>query len=43
MVSKSASGNYVCLAQQFSSPVTTTGKGATYGDVDTQAECVNGW
>jgi prepilin-type N-terminal cleavage/methylation domain-containing protein len=43
MVSKSPSGNYVCLAQQFSSPVTTTGKGATFADVDTQVECTNGW
>jgi type IV pilus assembly protein PilA len=43
MVSKSPSGNYVCLAQQFASPVTTTGKGATFADVDTQAECTNGW
>jgi type IV pilus assembly protein PilA len=43
MVAMSPSGNYVCLAQQFSSPVTSTGKGATFAAVDTQAECTNGW
>jgi type IV pilus assembly protein PilA len=43
VVSLSPSGSYVCLAQQFASPVTTTGKGPAFADVDTIAECTNGW
>jgi type IV pilus assembly protein PilA len=43
LVSHSPSGSYVCLAQQFSSPVTTTGKASTFASVDTVAECTGGW
>jgi len=43
LVGLSASGSYVCVAQQFASPLTTTGKGATFADVDTVPECSSGW
>jgi type IV pilus assembly protein PilA len=43
VVSLSKSGTYFCLAQEFSSPVTSKGQGLAYADVDTVAECTNGW
>jgi type IV pilus assembly protein PilA len=43
MVGKSASGEYFCLSQLATSPATDRGHGALFTDVDTTAECTNGW
>jgi type IV pilus assembly protein PilA len=43
LVGLSRSGEYFCLAQLATSPATDRGRGAAFGDVDTTAECVNGW
>jgi type IV pilus assembly protein PilA len=43
MVGQSASGRFFCIAEIPGSPVTERGQGAAFTDVDTIAECVNGW
>lgn len=43
LVRRSGSGRYFCVAQVFLSPATLKGAGATFGDVDTIAECDGGW
>jgi hypothetical protein len=43
LVGVSSTGNYYCLAQLATSPATDRGRGTAFGDVDTVAECVNGW
>jgi type IV pilus assembly protein PilA len=43
LVRRSGSGRYFCLAQLPISPATLRGAGATFGDVDTIAECDGGW
>jgi type IV pilus assembly protein PilA len=43
LVGLSKSGSYFCLAQLATSPATDRGHGVAFGDVDTTAECINGW
>jgi type IV pilus assembly protein PilA len=43
LVTKSGSGTYFCLRQRVNSPVWEQGRGATFPDVDTLAECIGGW
>jgi type IV pilus assembly protein PilA len=43
LVGVSSTGEYFCLAQLATSPATDRGRGNAFGDVDTVAECVNGW
>ena len=43
LVRESLSGAFFCVAQIRSNPATLRGGGATFADVDTIAECSNGW
>ena len=43
LVRESLSGAFFCVAQIPSNPATLRGGGATFADVDTIAECSNGW
>ena len=43
LVRRSGTGRYFCIAQVLISPATLRGVGATFGDVDTIAECDSGW
>ncbi len=43
LVTLSKSGTYFCVAQVANNPATDRGKGVTFGDVDTIAECTGGW
>lgn len=43
LVGLSSSRTYFCLAQVPTSPATDTGHGDLFTDVDTIAECTNGW
>lgn len=43
LVAKSGSGTYFCLRQLANSPAFERGRGATFADVDTTAECTGGW
>jgi type IV pilus assembly protein PilA len=43
LVSVSSTGRYYCLAQVAGSPSTSRGQGTAFADVDTTAECTNGW
>lgn len=43
LIERSKSGTYFCIAQVPGSPLTSRGGSATYADVDTTAECANGW
>jgi type IV pilus assembly protein PilA len=43
LVGLSSSNTYFCLAQVASNPATDKGRGWVFADVDTIAECTNGW
>ena len=43
LVRESLSGAFFCVAQIRANPATLRGGGATFADVDTIAECSNGW
>jgi type IV pilus assembly protein PilA len=43
LVGLSSSHTYFCLAQVATSPATDTSQGQTFAQVDTVAECNNGW
>jgi type IV pilus assembly protein PilA len=43
LVSVSSTGRYFCLAQVPGSPATDRGQGTVFTDIDTTAECNNGW
>ncbi len=43
LIERSATGTYFCIAQVAGSPLTSRGGSATYTDVDTTAECTQGW
>jgi type IV pilus assembly protein PilA len=43
LVRESLSGAFFCVAQIRSNPATLRGGGASFADVDTIAECSNGW
>jgi type IV pilus assembly protein PilA len=43
LIERSATGMYFCIAQVPGSPLTTRGKSTTYTNVDTTAECTQGW
>ncbi|GBC86526.1 Fimbrial protein [bacterium HR12] len=43
LVGLSSSGTYFCLAQVPGSPSTARGRGDTFAEVDTVAECTGGW
>jgi type IV pilus assembly protein PilA len=43
LVGESGSGTHFCVAQIKTNPATLRGHGATFADVDTVAECSNGW
>jgi type IV pilus assembly protein PilA len=43
LIERSATGIYFCIAQIPGSPLTTRGSSLTYADVDTTAECIQGW
>jgi type IV pilus assembly protein PilA len=43
LVAHSDSGTYFCLGQLANSPVYQRGTGVAFADVDTIAECDNGW
>ena len=43
LVRESLSGSFFCVAQVPINPATLRGGGATFADVDTIAECSNGW
>lgn len=43
LVGLSSSGTYFCLAQVANSPATDRGRGTTFAQVDTVAECTGGW
>jgi type IV pilus assembly protein PilA len=43
LVTLSRSGTFFCVAQLANSPAFDRGHGAAFGDVDTTAECIQGW
>ncbi len=43
LVRYSESGAYFCMAETNVSPITYTGRGSVFTDVDTLAECAGGW
>ncbi len=43
LVGLSSSGAYFCLAQVAGSPSTARGRGETFEEVDSIAECTGGW
>ncbi len=43
LIEKSKTGTYFCIAQVPGSPLTSRGQSATYTNVDTTAECTQGW
>ncbi|MEP6972744.1 MAG: prepilin-type N-terminal cleavage/methylation domain-containing protein [Actinomycetota bacterium] len=43
LIEKSKTGTYFCIAQVPGSPLTSRGQSATYTNVDTTAECIQGW
>jgi type IV pilus assembly protein PilA len=43
LIEKSKTGIYFCIAQVPGSPLTSRGRSATYTNVDTTAECIQGW
>jgi type IV pilus assembly protein PilA len=43
VIEQSKTGTYFCIAQVPGSPLTSRGGSATYTDVDTTAECTQGW
>ncbi len=43
LVGLSSSGTYFCLAQVPGSPSTVRGRGETFDEVDSIAECTGGW
>ena len=43
LIERSATGTYFCIAQVPGSPLTSRGRSTTYTDVDTTAECTQGW
>jgi type IV pilus assembly protein PilA len=43
LIERSATGTYFCIAQVPGSPLTTRGNSTTYTNVDTTAECTQGW
>lgn len=43
LVTLSKSGTYFCISQLPGSPLTQRGHDAAYANVDTVAECTNGW
>ena len=43
LIERSKTGTYFCIAQVAGSPLTSRGGSATYTNVDTTAECTQGW
>jgi len=43
LIERSATGIYFCIAQVPGSPLTSRGASTTYANVDTTAECNQGW
>jgi type IV pilus assembly protein PilA len=43
LIEHSKTGTYFCIAQVPGSPLTSRGSSALYTDVDTTAECTQGW
>ena len=43
LIEKSKTGTYYCIAQVPGSPLTSRGQSTTYTNVDTTAECIQGW
>ena len=43
LIEQSATGTYFCIAQVPGSPLTSRGQSTTYTNVDTTAECTQGW
>ena len=43
LIERSKTGTYFCIAQVPASPLTSRGGSATYTNVDTTAECTQGW
>jgi type IV pilus assembly protein PilA len=43
LIARSQSGTYFCLRQRENTPVWEKGRGATFGDVNSLAECTGGW
>lgn len=43
LIERSKTGIYFCIAQVPGSPLTSRGGSLTYADVDTTAECIQGW
>ncbi len=43
LIEKSKTGTYFCIAQVPGSPLTSRGQDPTYTNVDTTAECLQGW
>lgn len=43
LIEQSKTGTYFCIAQVPGSPLTSRGQSATYTNVDTTAECTQGW
>ena len=43
LIEQSKTGTYYCIAQVPGSPLTSRGSSTTYTNVDTTAECTQGW
>ena len=43
LIEKSKTGTYFCIAQVPGSPLTSRGQSSTFTNVDTTAECIQGW
>jgi type IV pilus assembly protein PilA len=43
LIERSKTGTYFCIAQVPGSPLTSRGQSTTYTNVDTTAECTQGW
>ena len=43
LIEQSKTGTYFCIAQVPGSPLTSRGQSVVYTDVDTTAECTQGW
>ena len=43
LIEKSKTGTYFCIAQVPGSPLVSRGQSATFTNVDTTAECIQGW
>ena len=43
LIEKAKTGTYFCIAQIPGSPLTSRGQSSTFTNVDTTAECIQGW